>query len=456
MSLLDAWVTSTGSPTAMALFNQSMRTGPLCSSTLPTSPWRLADIFEGAHGDQHALLAAYSATPLHLLTMSPEQGQRITNRLATGRGATSKCLRLGPLTQCGNRYGLVCPACRQEARSETEFRVSLVAHAFDFMTRCPRHGCLLVSDQPCSAFEMQLCEVGSSGARKNAMEYARAVKRFLDCGPHEPLWTVVRRELLKKGFILESGRYRRAALDSAFKKYFAAGFEDVRLTWLVRDCNVVEICVRTVERGRGLHPVLAILIWMFATGVDGLSRVRPLSSEYSYSPSKDAKELNIRRVEWMLHMEKNPELTRNQLRFTLVGTWTWLYRHDRSWLDEHQVAPAVRSGGHPPAALPPPVLDAIRYSSTDFRPCSGGREPVPSAYQARLGYGMSRYTFNRVAAVSGAFGATAQLPARREVFVTRRVQRAINELANNSSSLDVVAHAARLRADTVDRFYQPF
>jgi len=456
MSLLDGWVTSTGSPSALALFNLSMRTRLLCSSTLPSNPWRLADIFEGAYGDQRRLLAAYSAAPLHLLTMSPVQGQRMTSRLATGRGSASGCLHLGPLTQCGNRFGLICPACRQEARSDIELRVSLVVHAFDFVTRCPRHGCLLVSDQPCSAFELQLFEVGSSGARKNALEYARTVKRFIDCGPHEPLWSVVRRELTKKGFISESGGYRLSALDLAFKTYFAEGFEDVRLTWLVRDCKVVENCVRTVERGRGLQPALAILMWMFATGVDGLSRARPLSSEYSYSPSKDAKAVNLRRVEWMLHVEKHPGLTRTQLRRSSMGTWAWLYRHDRSWLVEHQVAPAARSGGRPPAVLPPPVLDAICCSSTDLRAGVDGLEPLPSAYQARLGYGMTEHAFNRVAAVSGAVGATAQLPARQEVFVTRRVQRAINELAYNTSSLEVVAHAARLRGDTVDRFYQPF
>jgi hypothetical protein len=245
MSLLEGWVTSTGSSAARTLFNLSMRTGLLCSSTLPSRPWRLAGIFGGAYGDQDSLLSAYSAAPLHLLTMSPEQGQRMSTRLASGHGSASGCLHLGPITQCGNRYGMVCPECRREARSDTELRVSLVVHAFDFMTRCPRHGCLLISDRPCSEFERGLVEVGSSGARRNALEYARCVQRFLDGGPHEPLWAVVRRELTKKGFMLETGRYRLAELDSAFKAYFVAGFEDVRLTWLTRDCKVVETCVRT-------------------------------------------------------------------------------------------------------------------------------------------------------------------------------------------------------------------
>jgi hypothetical protein len=42
------------------------------------------------------------------------------------------------------------------------------------------------------------------------------------------------------------------------------------------------------------------------------------------------------RKAWMKHQEENPNASRTELRHALPGVYTWLYRHDREWLQEHQ------------------------------------------------------------------------------------------------------------------------
>jgi hypothetical protein len=47
----------------------------------------------------------------------------------------------------------------------------------------------------------------------------------------------------------------------------------------------------------------------------------------------------IHRRTWMKHKKDNPDKSRTELRCTLPGIYTWLYRHDREWLQEHQPEP---------------------------------------------------------------------------------------------------------------------
>ncbi len=44
----------------------------------------------------------------------------------------------------------------------------------------------------------------------------------------------------------------------------------------------------------------------------------------------------VHRRTWLKHQKDNPDASRTELRRALAGTYTWLYRHDREWLKEHQ------------------------------------------------------------------------------------------------------------------------
>ncbi|NYH21711.1 hypothetical protein [Paraburkholderia bryophila] len=67
---------------------------------------------------------------------------------------------------------------------------------------------------------------------------------------------------------------------------------------------------------------------------------------------------------------------------------------------------------------------------------------------------MNQYLFDRATQAFGGAGKAAQLPARREVFIVRRLESAISVLAANEMAMDVasVAREARLRISTVLRY----
>ncbi|KUY85978.1 MULTISPECIES: hypothetical protein [Burkholderia cepacia complex] len=67
---------------------------------------------------------------------------------------------------------------------------------------------------------------------------------------------------------------------------------------------------------------------------------------------------------------------------------------------------------------------------------------------------MNQYLFDRAAEEFNGEGMMAQLPARREVFVARRLDDALLNLAEKRFALNVtsVAREARLRASTILRY----
>lgn len=50
----------------------------------------------------------------------------------------------------------------------------------------------------------------------------------------------------------------------------------------------------------------------------------------------DGLPLEIYRDEWLNNLANNPDKNKKELRFMAYATYTWLYRNDREWLNEHQ------------------------------------------------------------------------------------------------------------------------
>ncbi|WP_250452508.1 hypothetical protein [Caballeronia sp. ATUFL_M2_KS44] len=451
LSMVQTFAKLTGDGPARLAYHKTMRKGPLCSNSMPCGGLSVADLFAGAFGDGVSLVLAHS--PISLLTQdaSPEKAARVVSKLASGNRGRLDCPRLPTGVTCGNRSDLRCPQCADKAFADFGFRPALREHVFDYVALCASHGCQLISDGAWSRLEACLID-SNPQARVNAMRYASAVSTFLQSSPQRPLRESIMSELRAKGFVTPEGHFRLAALDRSFSAFYSGGLGDARLTWLTQTRSVPAMFVRSTSRGRPVHAVLLILMHIFAREVDSLSPQLPLRLEPDYSPSTDVELIQSYRGQWQAHLAATPDLTRKEMRLALPGAWTWLYRHDREWLERHQVKKAKPLGGRKPAELPAPFLDAIRTSTVDFRYSDEGREPLPSSYQLRLGLGLTEHVFERTSRELG-FGSSAQLPGRKQVFVTRRVDRAHVDLGHRSTSaLAVVARAAKLRPETVAEY----
>jgi hypothetical protein len=177
------------------------------------------------------------------------------------------------------------------------------------------------------------------------------------------------------------------------------------------------------------------------------------------SARSDAAVLEKRRSQWSEHCSAHVDATCTQLRHAVPAVWSWLYRHDRDWLQNRQRPKKSPFGGRRPHDIPPFIDAAISGIRYDVREHPRGREPLPSAYQFRLALGMNETVFNQTPALMQAAGRFAQLPGWREVFISRRVHLAVEQLSQGGEPLDIatVSRAARLRISTVAEhcFIQP-
>jgi hypothetical protein len=357
------------------------------------------------------------------------------------------CPRLRPFIQCGNRHGLQCPECARLAAQVHGRRVSYCMHCIDFVTRCPIHDCKLVSDDDCSSLEEMLASHIGVNAARNATRYAQVAHAMAYECASQPAREGIRRRLSEKHYLSETGRCQLDSLRSAFAAAFSDGFEDIRLNELLANTDVVATSVHMLNREeRAIHPVFLILLEWLSSDVDTLpTRSRPAKAAVSNAaPATDARDATTQCA----------GLGRKEMRHRQPGLWTWLYRHDREWLVSNLVAPR-RSGSPKPSAKPSLTFASVVLSNANpvYRSATG-REPLPSAYQTRLAYGMNQYLFDRAAEAFNGEGKMAQLPARHEVFVARRLDDAMSDLAEKGFALDMasVAREARLRISTVLRY----
>lgn len=330
-------------------------------------------------------------------------------------------------------------------------------HCIDFVTRCPLHDCKLFSDDECSSLEQMLSSGGTTHAARNAIRYAQVARGLaFDC-PRPVVRESIHQRLVEKGYVSESGRFQLAELRQAFAKLFSDGFEDVRLNDLLKNSDVAETCARLLNRaGRAAHPVYLILLQWLSFEVGALPKAprRNDARTSGYRPPPD--EVKLKRDDWLRHQDECAGLGRTEIRRRQPAIWKWLYRNDRNWLVRHQVVRRP-TGSKKSRATPSPAFTRVVLSNESPLGCSAtGLVPLPSAYQTRLAYGMSDYLFSRAAEAFNGVGKSAQLPARNEVFVARRLDRAVLELVASDSAQNIaaVARQARLRISTVLRYEQ--
>lgn len=454
-SLLEAAAFTTGTEAARQLSARCYRRCAPLVGTLPSRAKLFCEATEGAYGAPEQVVSEFSLAPLYLQGMSPLMQQKLVAQLVDGLHSRTCCPRLRPFIQCGNRHGLQCPECARLATEVHGRRVSYCMHCIDFVTRCPIHNCKLVSDDDCSSLEEMLASHADVNSARNAIRYAALAHAMAFGCASQLAREGIRRRLCEKHYLSETGRCRLDSLRSAFAAAFSDGFEDVRLNELLASTDIAATSMHMLNREeRAIHPVFLILLEWLSVDADTLpARSRATKADVSNA----APATNIRdakRTAWLHHQTQCAGLGRREIRHRQPALWVWLYRHDREWLVSNQVA-RRQSGSPKPSAKPSSTFaSAVLSNANPVCRSATGREPLPSAYQTRLAYGMNQYLFDRATEEFNGVGKMAQLPARREVFVARRLDDAMSDLAEKGCTIGTpsVAREARLRISTVLRY----
>ncbi|TDY24561.1 Tn7-like transposition protein D [Paraburkholderia sp. BL6665CI2N2] len=443
---------TTASKEAKEISRVGNRRGLLLYSTLPCRVQQFCGITENAYGEPMDVLAKHTLLVYGTCGMSQEMAATATRNIAFGVAFRTMFPKLRPGVESGNRFGLQCPECALALAGGRSRRASLCAHCIPYVTRCPWHGCRLVCDQECSTLEMLMSKTGDFARASNSLRYAQLACVASEIMPCERIWPKTFSILREKGYVTQYGNLRTKRLHTDLRKLFSSGFEDERLSHLVTDTAAVDLCIRAAQRTDRAAPApVLVLMYHMACDVDPIVRRPPPRAAESAKSEVDNERRDSSRAQWTAHMSRHPEMTRTELRNSMPALWHWLHRHDDAWLRANQFAARRAGGPRSRQELPIFVTRAISDSTVDRRARSGGREPLPSAYQFRLAYGMGDYLFERVTANSAAVGKAAQLPGSKEVFIHHRVTRALKELTRLAKPLDIatVARAARLRITTV-------
>lgn len=454
-SLLEAAAFTTGTEAARQLSGRCYRRCAPLVGTLPSRAKLFCEATEGAYGAPEQVVSEFSLAPLYFQGMSPQMQRKLVAQLVDELHSRTCCPRLRPFIQCGNRHGLQCPECARLAAEMHGRRISYCMHCIDFVTRCPIHECKMVSDDDCSSLEEMLASHAGKNAARNATRYAQVAHAMARGCSSQPTREGIRRRLCEKHYLSETGRCRLDSLRSAFAAAFSDGFEDVRLNQLLANTDIAATSMHMLNREkRAIHPVFLILLEWLTSEVDTLpTSSRPAKTAVSYAaPATDIRD--AKRTAWLRHQTQCAGMGRKEIRHRQPALWVWLYRHDREWLVSNQVA-RRQSGSPKPSAKPSSTFASVVLSNANpLCRRATGREPLPSAYQTRLAYGMNQYLFDRAAEEFNGEGKMAQLPARREVFVARRLGDAISDLAEKGFALDItsVAREARLRISTMLRY----
>lgn len=443
---------TTASKEAKEISNVGNRRGLLLYSTLPCRAQRFCAITENAYGDAMELLARHTLLAYGTCGMTRQMAEAATRNIASGAASRTMFPRLLPGVESSNRYGLRCPECKLELLGARSRRVSLCAHCIPYVTRCPWHDCSLVCEHECSTLEMLMSKGGDKARASNSLRYAQLSCAASEVMPSEPIWPKTFGMLREKGYVTSSGRLRTEQLHTDIRKLFSAGFEDERLSYLVSDTGALDRCIQAARRTDRAAPApILILIYQATCDVDEVARRPARRVGEPATLTTDTERRDRSRALWTAHMNRHREMSRTQLRKSMPSAWSWLHRHDNAWLSANQVPARRRLGGRKHHELPVFIARAISDSTLDRRAHTGGREPLPSGYQFRIAYGMSDFLFERLTTNSSAVGNAAQLPGHREIFVHKRVRRALDELTRLNMPLDIatVARTARLRITTI-------
>jgi hypothetical protein len=202
-----------------------------------------------------------------------------------------------------------------------------------------------------------------------------------------------------------------------------------------------------------VHPVFTVLMEWLATEIEPIRKATSGRLNVTYARCSDAQLVTMKRDAWNAAQREHLGSTRTEIKHQAPALWTWLYRHDHDWLKANEVPVQIIGQFRAQHSIPSAVLERIASNRLDYRCCANGLTPLSSAYQTRISYGMSVVAFTQAAAVLNGDGIAAQLPARREVFVSRRIERARALLAAADAPVNAsnVYRKAALSVNTIKK-----
>lgn len=459
--LATACLGTTSCQTHHALALAFRRCSPMLY-TLPTRVKLFCELTNCSYGNAKDILRSNCLYPYFCAGLSEATQLKLKSQLIEGVMGRTCAPHLPVLYDSTNRYGLDCPECTSEIQGLIGRRASLCHICIPLATCCAVHNCPLVITDSCSASELIFTRRSSTIPSTNDLQFAR--KSWNLC--LESFQFDYRKNLsslmIEKRYATPDGRARLFELNRDFRNFFSAGFDDVRLTTMIRELTIPTLVIRNLAREeRGIHPVFLTLMYWFLESADTSSlpmfekwrqkRSYKKKSE-KYQPTEE--QLQRKRREWLEHNNKPLNRTRTEIRLTAVSLWTWLYRYDRCWLEHHQ-AEGDRPKGKKGAAKVPRSLMSMLIKHSAPPP---DRENLPprrdSAYQSRLTAGLNDYVFRRVSSDSFEIGYGAQTPGAKEIWISRRIEWAIGDLLRHGETLNEgkIALRASIRIETLRHY----
>ncbi|WP_157381755.1 hypothetical protein [Burkholderia ubonensis] len=237
----------------------------LRSPLLQTAPCRLTRfcaLTEGAYGEPEQVLARRTTYPFYMSSLpAPLAAMLAAQVCGTGRTHVM-CPAVPTPLQVENRYGLACPECGLQSRTETGRYCSLTFHCLPFLSRCPLHGCLLYLADRCSAHEFAARTAGNHARQRNSLHLSRVCMRLLASRDCHCALDEVKSLLLERRYLTDDGVLMATELTHDINAVLSDGFEDERLNVWLFQIELVRQVVRHMQQlKRAHHPTeIAVLL----------------------------------------------------------------------------------------------------------------------------------------------------------------------------------------------------
>lgn len=420
-SILKMVSQTTNIPEARRVYVRCVQQASPMAGSLPCRASRFCAITENSYGSPRDVLDNYSLAGWNAIGMTPAEREGLMQSLIEGH-SWSKCPRFDPLCQCGNRTELQCPECARLDETRFGRQVNHTTHCISYVSRCVHHDLTLESVANGSRLEALLIRPDAGAARMNSTKYALVATALAqrEAGSLE-VWPEITARLRERRYISVSGKWKMTRLRSDFQSFFSHGFEDPRLTHITNVSGYLLAAIRSGVHRRPVHPAMVTLLWVFSSEADVLPGPASTKVRSAHVAAKEESEVEAHRAAWLEVCRQHPGKTRTAISKLAPALRSWLYRNDRQWLVNHQVPKTFHLPAPPkPKQAPEAVKQTIANFTDDLRCSFKGREPLPSAYQVRLAYGMRPYAFDRLAKEFGGVGLDAEVPGSKHIFVARR------------------------------------
>ncbi len=315
--------------------------------------------------DEEGLILAATLFPYYTAFQSS-----IATKLALNwmLGSDSKAIHMKLGIMAGGvatpKFLRFCPKCYEADHDALGEAYWHRIHQIPGVVVCPQHGCLLensivnysgVRSNEFFACNDDTCCFNGDPIILNSFEYSVAKDIANDIrwliGNYNAVRAIYEKEgdfrqiylfwLYQKGLATDSGRIYTAELIKSFRAYYK---EKVLLLFksTIHDENPDNWLVSIARKHRKVfHPLRHLLVMRFLCGGIQNFIESAAQSKFDFHTETiginqvDTTDIKNHRALWLKECSKNPDKFKTDIRKEIPGVYTWLYRHDRAWLDSH-------------------------------------------------------------------------------------------------------------------------